>query len=210
MTETMTVTTVVGTVETPKQGALKRFARAFYAKASKAAQSAKGYVVRHLGDNEQEIGTESTTRTTLRYVTAVPKWVGHALVFAFRTVLWIANVLVAGVVLASMILVGVPALLIAAASLVIFKVVQGLALVLRTPYLMVRGDDCLKTDWSGYGNLWKPQYFLCTRIQQVFAAQLHEQMVELAIVPDAQAPKGHATAKQHKTYPSRIPAMATA
>jgi len=215
MTETVTTETteVVEAVETPKQGALKRFAKAFYAKVSTAAQAVKAFIVRTLGDNETPVTSEGAVRKTLRYVTAVPKWAGHAALFAFRTVLWLVNVVLAGIVLGAVIVVGVPVLLVAALAMVAFKTIQGFALVLRTPYLIVRGDDCLKTDWVGYGNLWKPKYFLFTRIAQVFyAKKLAEQALktELTVVPDAQQPKGHTTAKQHKTYPSRIPAMATA
>jgi hypothetical protein len=230
MSETTTVETPeVETVEQPKQGMLKRFAKAFYAKASNAAKAIKAAIVRNVGDNETTVSDESKFRSALRYVTAVPKWIGHSIVFAARAVLWVLNLVVAIVFLLALMVVAIPVILVGFTVMIAFKVIQGIALLLRAPYLLVRGDDCLKTDVVGYANLWKPRYFAYTRISQVFLAQelaakeafeaevdrQYEELVApkeeapvLSVVKDDQKPKGRPTNRQRKHRPARVPSAA--
>jgi hypothetical protein len=173
MSETTTISAPAETVETAREGALKRFAKAFYAKVRKAASAIKAVFVHTVGDNETIVDpSEGLVRKTLRYVTAVPKWIGHVLVFVVRTILFAVLTVAA---LAVALLGAVVGVIVSAAYIVamtVYKIVQGIALLARTPYLLVRGDDCLATDYEGYGNLWKPKYFYLTTISQVFAAQL--------------------------------------
>lgn len=226
MSETTTVDT--STVEqAPKENLLKRYAKAFYAKASKTAQAVKALVVRTLGDNETAIDEmEGKFRKALRYVAAVPKWIGHGIVFLAQTLLFAAFVVVLGLVIA---LAAIVSAVLGAAwimAMIAFKIIQGVALLVRTPYLAVRGDDCLVTDYAGYALLWKPKYFACTRIAQAFyqqaaaeakkaealedAVQRHPAGTEvprpnLTVVKDDQAPKGRPTNRQHKRRPRRMP-----
>lgn len=170
MTETMTAETteVVNAVETPKQGALKKFAKAFAAKVRKTAQAVKAFFVRTLGDNEPTIREdEGLGRKFARVILAVPKWLAHiprviigAVGYVITTVVFLAATLVAVVVFLA-------AALISLVVLVAVKLVSGIALVIRTPYLLVVSIDAFKCDWSGYLLGWTPRYFMTTRIQQV-------------------------------------------
>lgn len=235
MTETVTAeTTTVDAVETPKQGALKRFAKAFYAKVSKAAQAVKASIVRNVDDNETPVREdEGVIRKALRYVTAVPKWIGHGVVFIAQSLLFAAFLIVLGVVIIVGAVLGAVLSLVWFAAMTVFKVIQGLALIVRTPYLIVRGDDCLKTDYAGYAYLWTPKHFACTRISQVFYAQAteakereeakerHPSMADVKTPAEhtekaatlsvvGQQPKGRPTNRQRKYRPARIPAAAEA
>lgn len=196
-------------VETPQESTLKRYAKAFYAK----IKAAKARVVALVGDNETPIREdEGTARKIARVILSVPKWIGHSVVVGTRIVLWAVNAVVGLAALFVAIIAVALAVAVAIVTLAIYKVVQLFALILRTPYLLVRGDDCLKTDWVGYLNLWKPKYFYFTRISQVFLAQeTEEQVVEepvLSVVHDRT--KNEPTPKQEKTYPARMPVLVEA
>lgn len=223
MSETTTVET--STVEqAPKESMLKRYAKAFYAKASKAVQAVKATLVRTLGDNETPVNDEGMFRKALRYVTAVPKWIGHGVVFVAQSLLFAAFVIVLGLVIIAATIVGLVVSAVYAAAMIVFKIIQGIALLARTPYLLVRGDDCLKTDVVGYAMLWKPKYFAFTRISQAFYAQAATELAKAEAVErhpasvqvekpkltvvrnDDQAPKGNPTPRQHKRRPRRMPA----
>lgn len=222
MSETTTVDT--STVEqAPKEFMLKRYAKAFYAKASKAVQAVKAIAARTVGDNETPVNdSEGMFRKALRYVTAVPKWIGLGVVYVAQALLFAGFVVVLALVVIAATIVGLVVSAAYTAAMIVFKVIQGIALLARTPYLLVRGDDCLKTDYSGYGNLWKPKYFAFTRISQVFAAQAAEAAAKadaidrhpsgsepvkpkLTVVRDDQAPKGEPTPRQRKRRPRRMP-----
>lgn len=172
MSETTTVETTSTVEQSPaKENMLKRFAKAFYAKVSTAAKAVKATFA-HLGDNETPVDpNEGAFRKALRYVMAVPKWIGHAIVFIAKVMLTALFLVVLVAVTAIAMLVGSVAGLLYLAAMTVFKVIQGIALLARTPYLMVRGDDCLRTDYVGYGNLWKPKYFPFTTISQVYYAK---------------------------------------
>lgn len=203
----------------PQESALTRYAQAFYAK----VKAVKARIVALVGDNETPVTDEGAVRKAARLLLAVPKWLGHGVVALTRIALWAVNAVVGAVALG----VALAAITIAAAIAIItlaaYKVVQLFSLILRTPYLMVRGDDCLKTDWVGYANLWKPKYFLCVSISQVFRAQIAERDAKseakdrhpagsetpaLSVVADRS--KSEATPKQQKTYPARIPTLVEA
>lgn len=191
------------TAVTPKESTLKRFAKAFYAK----VQATKERIVALLGDNETPVADEGTARKIARLILSVPKWFGHGVVMGARLVLWAANAVVGLVTFAiAMVTVGLAAVF-AIVTLSVYKTVQLLALIIRTPYLIARGGDCLRTDWVGYANLWRPKYFHFMTISQVFEAQ-GKAPVSLSVVVDRT--KNEPTPKQHKTYPSRMPSLAGA
>jgi hypothetical protein len=217
------------TETTPKESALKRFAKAFYAKVSKAASAAKAAIVRNVGDNETPIVDEGAFRKALRYVTAIPKWVGHSVMYVLRGAFWLLSLAVTAITLGVIVIALAVAMILTGIALVAYKVLQGLSLVLRTPYLIVRGGDCLKTDWTGYALLWTPKYFAYTRIQQVFYAQFRnaeDLWADATVVEDDaetviaealevlepklvahQGGKGRPTNRQRKHRPARLPKM---
>jgi len=224
MTETTTDSTTES-VEQPSQGALKRYAAAFAAKMRKAAAAVKAAFVRNVGDNETPTtDVEGRFRKALRYALAVPKWIGLGLLYVLKMAVTAVLLLAYGVYLLLLAMMTVIVLISLAAALLAYKVAQGLALVVRTPYLALRGDDCLKTDWVGYGLLWTPRYFFYSTISQVYFAKGQEAKEARM---DAQHPvfadkvdppkftvhdggKGHATPKQRKRRPARMPKSAFA
>jgi hypothetical protein len=205
-------------VDSAKETMLKRYAKAFYAN----LKAAKNRVVALFGDNEPPVREdEGSIRKTARLILAVPKWIGHGVVVGARIVLWAVGAVVGAIALTTAAAIIAVAAALTIVTLTAYKIVQLFALVLRTPYLLVRGDDCFKTDWVGYGNLWKPRYFHFTRISQVYMAQIAERnevdaavdrhpanAPALAVVHDRT--KDAPTAKQKKTYPPRIPTLAGA
>lgn len=209
-----------------KKATLTRYAKAFYAKVKAAAQRARELFVHLMGDNERVVRpNEGTARRIIRRTLAVPKWIAMTALAGVRLVALtvITVVSTAGLILAA--LLGALAGLIVLLTMVVYKVCQMIALVIRTPHLIACGDDALKTDWTGYLLMWTPKYFLFTRIQQVFAAQeldaliartddleddLTNQRAEFhragfQVVNGAEAPKGRPTPRNRKKRPSRFP-----
>lgn len=172
--------------ETPEQGALKKFAKAFAAKVRKAAAAVKAAFVRNVGDNETPVSSdEGAFRKALRFVTAVPKWIGHGILFVLRSVifaLWLVVLMIA------VIIVSIAASIVTAAwtlTMAVYKVFQFLALLLRTPYLVVRAKGALKDEYIGYAKLWLPKYFYFTRIQQVYFSEAQAAKAKAEAAKDA-------------------------
>ena len=251
MTETTTASAPVETVEQPQQGMLKRFAAAFAAKVRTTAAAIKAALVRNVGDNESPAtDAEGHFRKALRYALAVPKWIGLGLLYVAKMAVSLVLLLAYGYYLLLLGVVSVVTFVALMAIIVVFKIAQGIVLAVRTPYLLVRGDDCLVTDWAGYAALWTPRYFFYSTISQVYFAkrmeqekmedQLWSEAVKVAqdmaasngSVMDPEHPvfaqkpahetvltvhdghqsptKGHATPKQRKRRPARMPKAAFA
>jgi hypothetical protein len=179
--EPVVETTEVVSEETPKRGFLKRFASAFAAKVTQAAKAVQSAFVRLFGDNETEIPeNEGFVRKAARFITAIPKWATLVALKAAQAVVWFALLVITVVVTVVLLIAAAIVFAIALAIQTVFKVLQGIALIARTPYLLVRGDDCFATDWKGYLLGWTPRFFMTTSIQQVyFMRQLDAETAEI-------------------------------
>lgn len=224
----MSDTTVVETVEVETVNAkstLRRFASAFKAKVRKAAAAVKAAFVRAVGDNEHTVAEQGKVRTVFRWIAAVPKWITLTALAVVRLattlVVLVATgiaVLIAGVAGVAALVVsavaGALAFLVSIVALAVFKVFQGIALVIRTPYLALVSRDALACDWEGYVLGWAPRYYLTTSIAQAHAQRAARQRLIEAeaalaeelerdhmatVIPVGQAPKGHPTPRQRKS-----------
>lgn len=158
-----------------KDSLLKRFARAFRAKVSKAARAVKAGFIRATGDNETPIREdEGVARKFARRLLSIPKWAGNSILAVARVAAWVTIGVIGGITLVVFAAIGILSGSAFAAVMVAYKLVHLLALVLRTPYLAVRSVEALRTDWSGYIQMWRPKYFAFTHISQVFSAQAAE------------------------------------
>jgi len=170
--EPVVETTEVVSEEAPKQGFLKRFAKAFVAKVTQAAKAVQSAFVRLFGDNETAIPSgEGIVRTFARVLLAIPKWIALVALKAIQAVVFFVLLMVTAVVTVLAVIVGAVVMAAALVVMTVFKIAQGIALICRTPYLLVRGGDCFATDWKGYLLGWTPRYFMTTSIQQVYYMQ---------------------------------------
>lgn len=154
---------------------MKRMAKAFYAKVRNAASKIKAGFIRVTGDNETPIREdEGTARKIARRVLSVPKWTANTLLAVARGISMVVLGAAGFVGLLGFAVIGIVLTLVMGVVMVAYKLVHLLALILRTPYLLTRGGDVLKTDWVGYLSMWRPKYFAYTHISQVYSAQAQE------------------------------------
>jgi hypothetical protein len=170
-------TTIDPTVdaEAPRKGAMKRFAAAFYAKVKAAAKAVKDFIVRTLGDgSDPVIEKESLGRKFARIISAIPKWIALAAFGLSRLVLSVAAWAVVFIGMVVYVLMAVAVLAVQLLSRLVFlvlalvhKVVMGLVLIVRSPWLLSVSTEAFKADWKAYGLTWTPRHFISTSLDTV-------------------------------------------
>jgi hypothetical protein len=153
-------------VVTPKENTLKRAAKAFYAKARAAAKAVANKVAGFLNGHETT-PADAEKVTVIRTIARVVAGVFHAV----ATAIAIAAAVVAQAVVALAYLfagiAGAITLIVIGIVMALYKVVQGLALVLSSPFHLAQSTEAFKTNWELYLKSWKPAYFSCFRLQTV-------------------------------------------
>lgn len=148
------------------------FAKVVQAKMMKAAKRALYIVTHYFNDSmAQPTEGESTARRVARIIFTVPKMASDVIVSVARVVAFALYALVVVAFGAVTVGLGMISALALILIMVLFKLLQLAALVVRTPFLFTCGMDAVKCDWGLHFQLWKPSNWYLTSIQQVLTKE---------------------------------------
>lgn len=201
---------------------LRKVAKVLYDKAKKATLAVANKVAGFLDGFSPEEDAELTLSRKIARALAATL---HGVATAATIVVAVATQVVIVAAYALAVIAGTIVMTIIGVAMGTYKVAQGIALVLSSPYHLAQSTEAFRTNWSLYFASWKPRYYSCFRLQtvayrQVQDAKVTQETIELVetvvqvegeehlakVIPHKKPErKGHATPRQKKTRVARPP-----